>query len=291
MSKLVLDLQRDALNRSVSVEDLLRKALAVSVKIGYLEVQEWLNNELNGYSDIKKVPQYRKITGIMKAFNPMQGWIPVSFESDDFRLEATTQANMQTIGEISKLAEQKTLRGDIPSEFKREMCKQNGVDFDIQLFVSPTSMVGILEAVRNTVLKWALDLEKEGILGEDMSFTCDELKKAESNKYTIINNIGVMNNSQIQQLSDGVQQNIPIERLEEVVRLAKGLLEEGELGHAIGEELSTEIATIEVQKKSHKPKGLIIRESLKTIRTIAEGIAGSVIAAELIAVIQTIVTS
>jgi hypothetical protein len=44
-----LELQRDALERSIAVSDLLRKALVVSRKLGIDSIQEWLNSELNGY--------------------------------------------------------------------------------------------------------------------------------------------------------------------------------------------------------------------------------------------------
>ncbi|GAB1541151.1 hypothetical protein NUACC21_38210 [Scytonema sp. NUACC21] len=51
MNSLVLDLQRDAFDPSVSVLNLLRKALVVSQKLALKEFQEWIDFELNGYSN------------------------------------------------------------------------------------------------------------------------------------------------------------------------------------------------------------------------------------------------
>lgn len=48
------------------------------------------------------------------------------------------------------------------------------------------------------------------------------------------------------------------------------------------DELNSEISTIKVQSSSSRPKTSIIKESLRTIRNILEGMAGSVLATELL---------
>jgi hypothetical protein len=53
MTSLVEELQRDALDSSVSVLDLLRKALVVATKLNIDEFKEWIELELKGYSDKK----------------------------------------------------------------------------------------------------------------------------------------------------------------------------------------------------------------------------------------------
>ncbi|CAN7765672.1 hypothetical protein LJR153_007245 [Paenibacillus sp. LjRoot153] len=44
------------------------------------ELETWLHNELNGYSE-SEIPDYREIHGEIEAWNPYHGWIPVIFES------------------------------------------------------------------------------------------------------------------------------------------------------------------------------------------------------------------
>jgi hypothetical protein len=56
MTSLVEELQKDALNSSVSVLDLLRKALVVATKLNIDEFKEWIELELKGYSDKKRFP-------------------------------------------------------------------------------------------------------------------------------------------------------------------------------------------------------------------------------------------
>ena len=48
--------------------------------------------------------------------------------------------------------------------------------------VSTTNLVAILNAVRNTILKWSLSLEQQGILGEGMRFSNEEKAIAMTNQ-------------------------------------------------------------------------------------------------------------
>jgi len=82
MPSLVEQLQRDALDRNVSVATLLRKAKVVAVKLSLSDAIEWIDLELSGYPDLDKVPGYRKVEGQPKGQNPIRGWIPIMVEDD-----------------------------------------------------------------------------------------------------------------------------------------------------------------------------------------------------------------
>jgi len=49
----------------------------------------------------------------------------------------------------------------------------------------------ILDAIRNAILEWALKLESEGILGDELSFSDDEKRKASSS--TVIQHVENLN--------------------------------------------------------------------------------------------------
>lgn len=55
------------------------------------------------------------------------------------------------------------------------------------------------------------------------------------------------------------------------------------------DELDAELSTIKVQSSSSRPKPLIIKESLKTIRNILEGMTGSILATELLNKLSNII--
>ena len=68
MASLVLELQQLAMSKDQDVKDLLRKALVVATKLGLEDFRTWCDGEMKGYEI--EVPQYRKVQGELKAWNP-----------------------------------------------------------------------------------------------------------------------------------------------------------------------------------------------------------------------------
>ena len=102
MNSLVLELQRDALNRAVSTSDSLRKALVVARKLGVSEFEAWINNELSGYPEQSSVPAYRVIHGEVNAWNPSRGWIPMVME-DAAKAERLSKRDCgQSVAELER---------------------------------------------------------------------------------------------------------------------------------------------------------------------------------------------
>jgi hypothetical protein len=57
------------------IQDLLRMAQLISSKLALTELEQWIEYGLNGYPDIKSVPDYRKIVSTeLQYFNPYRGW-------------------------------------------------------------------------------------------------------------------------------------------------------------------------------------------------------------------------
>lgn len=71
MEGIVIQLEKEALDESVSIESLLRKAYLVARKLKLSDFEEWINNEQNGYK--REVPDYRMIHGEYRAWNPYRG--------------------------------------------------------------------------------------------------------------------------------------------------------------------------------------------------------------------------
>lgn len=161
------------------------------------------------------------------------------------------------------------------------------------LLVSDSQIYGILDAVRNQVLNWALDLESKGIIGDGMSFSSEEKKAASQITYQVTNNIGNMENSQLQQDSTGATQTQNITQssadLTEFIKQLKASIHDLGLNQQDAAELEAEVLTIEHQVASPKPKQLIIFESMKSARSILEGITGSVLATGLLAQLTSLI--
>lgn len=70
MSSIVLDLQNEGTKADCDIVSVLRKAHLIAAKLGLTDFDKWILCELNGYQNNDKVPDYRKIRGVLKAFNP-----------------------------------------------------------------------------------------------------------------------------------------------------------------------------------------------------------------------------
>ncbi|PHM48716.1 AbiTii domain-containing protein [Xenorhabdus sp. KK7.4] len=292
MSGLVLELQRDALNKNIRVSDLLRKALVVSKKLIIVEIETWVNNELNGYpSNEEAIPGYREIRGEVKVFNPYHGLQPLYMNANLAEVLSTRKIG-QPVGELDSLLNDhqgQNLQIPFNQNTKNQLIKLMNFPLEPVLLVSHTEIVGILEAIRNEVLNWALNLESRGILGDKMSFTKEEKQAAAQVTYQVTNNIQNMNNSQLQQDSAGANQTLIVNEapkdFSNFIEQFKKVHENLELNELRRKELNTEIATMELQLDSPHPKQIIISESVKSIRSILEGITGSVIATGLLALL------
>src|SRR5216683_2730601 len=74
MASLIEELQQHALDRSLPVEDLLRKAWVAAEKLGLIEFAAWAKKELDGYDSTDTIPAYRRAHSEFQAYNPFHGW-------------------------------------------------------------------------------------------------------------------------------------------------------------------------------------------------------------------------
>lgn len=284
MTSLVNELQREALDRSVHADDLLRKALAVARKLKIEDIQPWIKSELNGYPTTGEIPDYRSVHGEIRAFNPYNGlWMPILFPESMAKLHRslTNRKCGQSVAELEDLllSESGVLYMPYPSEIEARLITSVNLDSPPVLVVSSPELRGILDATRTAVLDWALLLEEQGITGEGFSFSKEEQTAAGS----VVFNIGSMSHSQIQGGSSASTQTIHHSEIDidEIRKLASKLrssLSDLNLEKNAQEELEHEIATLDAQLGSPKPKSAIIRESSRSIRTILEGATGSALA-------------
>jgi hypothetical protein len=290
MSSIVLELQRDALDRQVPISDLLRKAYVVAKKLRIAEFQNWVSQELNGYERAEDIPKYRQVNGSIKAWNPFHGWQAVIFHDPEREEILSRRACGQSIAEIESLLAGKE-RSDslmMPFTAAQEQILRKAIHFDTQitLMISSTAMVRIVDAVRTTILNWAMKLEEDGIIGEGLSFTPNERQIADRSSYNINNFFGSVQGAQIQQGTSGSFQvsfakQFDQTALNEFFSLLRKEMPSLGLSSEIEQELDAEIKTAEAQARSPKPKNNVIRESLSSIRRIIEG-AGAGIGAQLL---------
>jgi len=206
MDSLVLELQRDALDRSIHITDLLRKALLVSRKLKIKDIEAWIHSELNGYKE-NLIPEYRIVYGELKAFNPYVGWIPVTVDKQLDQM-IRRQNVFLSVSQIESLAD-KSEGGNFVIKFQSTQANMimrlMGEQFEPALYVPTHHLIRIIDTTKTKILEFALDLEEKGVLGNGIVFSKDDQIRAQTINYNTIN-IQHMENSQIQQDSDGASQ-------------------------------------------------------------------------------------
>ncbi len=291
MSSIVLELQKDALNKDIPVSDLLRKGLVIARKLKLNELETWINNELNGYEKSAGIPEYRTIKGEVKAWNPYRGYIPVMFESSEEAEIFSKRKCGQPIAELENLLKNQgkasMLQMPFPTEAQKNIMAGTGMDFPATLMFPSSRMAGIIDSVRTIILNWTLKLEEDGVLGEGFSFSSQEKEKASREPQSINNFFGPVSNSQIQVGSkDSVQiaagTNLDFKKVEQFLALLKEAIDKLSVETEAKKELDSDIKSVEAQLSSPKPKSSMIKEGLSSIRKILEGSGGKLVADLLI---------
>ena len=193
MDSIVLELQRKALEPKISITELVRAALLVAVKLDSLEFQSWANNELKGYTSPDKFPSYREVLGQVVVHNVCHGLVPVQFADARTETILSKRKLFFPIAEIEGMAEDRSDRSSIGLPFPPGSLDKLKLGSEyVLLQIQRTVLVGVVDAVKTAVLKWSLQLEKEGILGQGMTFSEKEKQTAKNAVYNIENFTGVI---------------------------------------------------------------------------------------------------
>jgi hypothetical protein len=289
MSGLVLDLQAKIISGNISASNAAREALAISSKLGQKQIEAWLHSEVFGYGN-DETPEYRSVIVEPQFFNPYNGWCPIVIGEGELR-EYLTAGNIgQPLGEIENLlaSDASCVQRSYPPELEAIIQSQLPRPMRIRGKISKSFLYRVCEHVRNTILKWLLELEKNGVTGNGMSFSADERRSALAPSQTIYaTNVGVIASSH-----DSSTQNISatsqidarkIEGLVENVEPALALLDKNS---AIAIRGHLEAAKVAAETGDHSKS----RGSLDAAKRIAENIAGNVGAAGIVSLIASLLS-
>jgi AbiTii len=294
MTSLVQQLQRDALNQSVSVVELLQRSLVAATKLKQDEFLKWIHLELDGYGKTE-VPSYRVVHGSPKVFNPYQGYQPLLFENPKTTENFSRMHFNTPIGEIEhslvqgdKKKNAGTFAVSYHPEVEQDLMKAIAFNLQPSLHINASQFQNILDAVRKIILEWALKLEENGVVGDGLSFSTDDKAKAAQVVYNVKNYIqGTFQGSQLQIDTEHSAQTLKYKTLDpkEVGEFLTKLRDKASELNLVADskaELESELKTIEAQVESPKPKDSILRESLGSVRRILESAAGRLVAGGLL---------
>ncbi|WP_167509255.1 hypothetical protein [Pseudomonas oryzihabitans] len=284
MPALVTELVNAAIDTSVSSADLLRRALVTARRLGVPELIDWISSELNGYYS-GEVPDYRRVQGQLMAESPIRGPIPFIAPPEIAEMLSDFEVR-QSVPELIQLAQSTTgiyshFPADVEHTLINMMRETNGMMMRPALRFSTVQVQGIIEKVRSRVLEWALDLETKGVIGEGMTFSQEEKQIVQQQHY----HFGDVSGSQIQIGSNGSNQtqmpsDSSMAALSALIELLRDAIHQGRISGEAREELQAELATLQAQAASPKPKWAIIKATAGSIKAVLENATGGVIAVQ-----------
>ncbi len=300
MASIVLELQSELVGSEIRLSSSLRKGLLIATKLGLSELEKWLISELEGYNLTNELPEYRKLQGVLYYNNPYIGTRPVGIPDNDLEKTITKKPMAYPISELEKILESQgkdnnaNLTSTFPGGMQVKMQKMCGfsADYRFILHLEYYQIEGIVEAVRNTLLKWTLQLEEDGILGDGIVFSTKEKEAAKASIYntTYVFNAPIQN-SQIQSHTQKSTQLMNVEtpnydEMKVVVEQILDKVDELGIGSAKVNEVKADLNTMAAQLKSSAPKMGVLKECWQSTRNILEGTTGSLVASGLMAKIQ-----
>lgn len=197
MGSAIHDLQRAIVAGQNSLTQLLRQVKLIAANLNLVDVQEWVDLELSGYSGDRELPKYRYFKAqILQYHHPMYGWQMAG------HINITVKAQ-HAISEIEGYASKKHVAFAVPKNFPlQDATGSTGMvsSWPQRYLVSGMEFRNILNGVTNDLLNWTTELQKRGIKGENMSFNEKEKQAAASQIFnigTVHGAVGNVNNSPI----------------------------------------------------------------------------------------------
>lgn len=291
---IVLELQRDCLDQTVSASTILRKAKVIASKLGLNELEQWLTSELEGYDcSLDELPDHRKGIGQPKFRNPYHGWCPIMTDDGWFGQAVRTVFLKQSVSEMEELieGESSSLVMYYNPAIQEALQRQLPVPMECALHFSKSQVVHALDYIRNKTLNWTLELEKRGILGEGLSF--GEAQKQEAQLVTnhiYGGNVGVLgsvsgdaNNTGF--IASGGDMSVgSLSKL--VIQIREAL---PALPPEARQSMEHPLTNLETELSSPKPSKGRVAELMTSMRTILEGATGNLAASGILAAIAAAV--
>jgi hypothetical protein len=182
MAGLLLDeIERDALDENASVAAALRKYVALGGRNGSEALRDWATRELDGYRDSDEIPDYRVVPAVIQldAMVPGgqitgQGVAPSSLPKVVRERIKEKVELLEGIGQIEDLAKRSEIKIGLPAgaDLVRLMNHEIGSPHQridrIYWSVSPVAVRGVVDHVRNALVKLVAEIRASTPSGQDL---------------------------------------------------------------------------------------------------------------------------
>jgi hypothetical protein len=302
---LILQIQQAALNSDSAVTDILRKAKVACTKLDLSEFGSWVDLELNGYMDkpVEELPKYRRLHGTPEAYNPFHGWQPIVFQTE----KVATSCSFAPIG-MSMPAIEESLRGKnntgvfefpYPPGLAGKMREaMNWETANLRIKLGVPQVVNIPHTVRNIILEWTMAMEKQGILGTDLTFNEEERAKSVAATAQTVNNIQIaqvgafVQSAEKSSVQGGVGTTINFaESVRDFLGQMERILPTSDLPNSVREHAAEALAELRAAASAPSPDASRLRHGLESLKHIMEHATGHLVATGALALITKLLQS
>ncbi len=244
---LLHQIQGEAVNSSSDLPSLLRKCRILAQRLGNLEFKSWVIQELEGYSTLEGLPDYRILNRAILLGHYFGSFgtevknvqIPMSAIDEPYRNQIVRFDFTQGVRVLEVQIDNATkgsLKVAVPPEALAVIRNPN-IREDMELgsvvkVINTSFIQGILDTVRNRVLNFTLELESEaGIAGDPLA----DLRERKAEKVQQIFNTEIRGNvANFAAGSSNVQQAFEVGKGDREA-LAEALSEIGLDSHGVAE--------------------------------------------------------
>ncbi len=171
---LLREIQDAAIDSKVELAVLLRKCKVLAARLGNPELKQWVENELSGYHVVESLPDYRILSVHSKGHfsGPLQSGlrnadIPLLCISEEFREDLSHSYMVQPVAALEALVKG-CKEGTLHEPWNPNLVAYVGQTIYehmncIQAWkvIPITGVISALDAVRNRVLSFVLEIESE----------------------------------------------------------------------------------------------------------------------------------
>lgn len=171
---LLEEIREGAVDSTTDITTVLRKCLILAEKLGHQGFRSWVEQELNGYGSEDGLPPYRILHVQSRGhfFGPFGSQIrnqplPIAPVPEEFRKIVTTLPVLDGIGSLASLILERK-HGELEAPWPPDLTAFLAHKFSDGMVLAQASrvvplslMVGIIETVRNRILSFILEIEKQ----------------------------------------------------------------------------------------------------------------------------------
>jgi hypothetical protein len=163
-----------------------------------------------------------------------------------------------------------------PAEFAAKIRKAINFDAPLHIRLGVPQVAEIPHTVRNIVLDWTMDLEKQGILGTDLTFNEEERAKSVAATAQTVNNINIgqvgsfVQSAENSTVQGGVDAVLNLDRVQRFVDQVEQLLSAADVPQSVKEDTEAALSEVKQVTAAHPHESGKLRAALLRVRQAVE---------------------